>query len=357
MPQQPQQRLYTLDAMRGAAALMVAIYHFQPDYAPLAPLAVDFFFALSGLVLTRAYVEKLTTSLSFRRFIEVRIVRLYPLFLAGILLGAAYALQGILRESENHLDWLTLLGSTFLGVLMLPYPFHAYLYPSNLVFWSIAAELAINVLFALLLFRMRAKALLLTIALSGVWLGWLLFYSQLGLGGVAWADLPVTAARTLFSFTVGVFVARLDFRVRKIGAVVPLLAILALCAITLPHIGENHQAAYNFISVAVFLPALLIVGSQFEPSRRMIPAAAFLGDISYALYALHLPIAHGMRFIQNTNLLPPWMALTVFLIVAMAVAAAAVRFWDKPARNWLNRQIAARQARSTATRQIPVAEG
>jgi peptidoglycan/LPS O-acetylase OafA/YrhL len=63
------QRLVALDGLRGVAAFAVVIGHvarhlptpyFYPSY-----LAVDFFFALSGLVLARTYEGKFEGGLSF----------------------------------------------------------------------------------------------------------------------------------------------------------------------------------------------------------------------------------------------------------------------------------------------------
>ena len=61
MRAQPSSRLPTLDAMRGTASLAVVLYHlgFAGTFAAHGYLAVDFFFLLSGVVITRAYQGKL----------------------------------------------------------------------------------------------------------------------------------------------------------------------------------------------------------------------------------------------------------------------------------------------------------
>jgi peptidoglycan/LPS O-acetylase OafA/YrhL len=55
---------------------------------PHADLAVDFFFVLSGFVVAKAYEVKLTSSMPLSRFVMIRLVRLYPMILAGVVLGA-----------------------------------------------------------------------------------------------------------------------------------------------------------------------------------------------------------------------------------------------------------------------------
>lgn len=85
-----------LSALRGFAALMVFFFHarllvFPQWKAPLAEytqffengyLWVDLFFILSGLVLAHVYGHLFASSaITFRRFIWLRLTRIYPLFL------------------------------------------------------------------------------------------------------------------------------------------------------------------------------------------------------------------------------------------------------------------------------------
>jgi peptidoglycan/LPS O-acetylase OafA/YrhL len=86
-------RYAALDGLRGIAALLVALLH-TPFQSPMCDIAlirngglyVDFFFVLSGFVLTHAHVNKNDTFTSF--FIK-RTGRLWPLhiFLLAALIG------------------------------------------------------------------------------------------------------------------------------------------------------------------------------------------------------------------------------------------------------------------------------
>ena len=86
-------RYATLDGLRGVAAVLVLCYHTHvfPGSAAIAPhgyLAVDFFFMLSGFVIASAYQEKLKAVFTVPDFVMQRVIRLYPVALVGILLGA-----------------------------------------------------------------------------------------------------------------------------------------------------------------------------------------------------------------------------------------------------------------------------
>ena len=57
-------RFLTLDGLRGFAAVCVALFHYDHDLMPGGYLAVDFFFALSGFVLTKTYTRRFAAGLS-----------------------------------------------------------------------------------------------------------------------------------------------------------------------------------------------------------------------------------------------------------------------------------------------------
>lgn len=77
----PPPRSVVLDGMRGAAALLVVLHHAAPMMAwpillPRGYLAVDFFFMLSGFVMTGAYEARFSAGLSFSAFMVARLRRL-----------------------------------------------------------------------------------------------------------------------------------------------------------------------------------------------------------------------------------------------------------------------------------------
>src|SRR4051812_33009270 len=85
-----------LDGLRGVAALVVIVMHRgrwwypQGGFLGHGYLAVDFFFLLSGFVIAFAYDSRLSAGMSAWRFMGLRLIRLYPLILLGMLLGALW---------------------------------------------------------------------------------------------------------------------------------------------------------------------------------------------------------------------------------------------------------------------------
>ncbi len=77
--------------MRGIAAFAVILDHVpsgQPGaLVPNQPLSVDCFFILSGFALAHAYGAKLESGWSRSAFMRMRLIRLYPLYIFGALIG------------------------------------------------------------------------------------------------------------------------------------------------------------------------------------------------------------------------------------------------------------------------------
>ena len=89
-------RYEILDGLRGVAALMVIVFHCFETYIPFIGtqivnhgyLAVDFFFVLSGFVIGYAYDDR-WGRMTYRDFFKRRLIRLHPMVVMGMLIGAA----------------------------------------------------------------------------------------------------------------------------------------------------------------------------------------------------------------------------------------------------------------------------
>src|SRR5438128_7978147 len=79
-------RFEALDGWRGVCACFVILFHFH-GYSPLyssglvrnSYLFVDFFFVLSGFVISWNYAHRLDTPAGVMRFLVLRLGRVYPL--------------------------------------------------------------------------------------------------------------------------------------------------------------------------------------------------------------------------------------------------------------------------------------
>src|SRR5687768_1307866 len=106
-----------LDGLRGTAALLVVAFHLLEAYFPKMAdhpihhgyLAVDFFFLLSGFVVGYAYDDR-WERMSVMEFVKIRLIRLHPLVVLSIVVGAICFWFDPYANADNHVSLLKLLG-------------------------------------------------------------------------------------------------------------------------------------------------------------------------------------------------------------------------------------------------------
>jgi peptidoglycan/LPS O-acetylase OafA/YrhL len=342
----------TLDGLRGVAALSVVVLHtphfFDQWHLPYSFLAVDLFFVLSGFVLAAAYETRLQAGLMAVGFLRIRLIRLYPLYLLGTLLGVPVALMAM-KYGGNGLsvDWSAGLFamSLPLSVVMLPTPtagVDGFLYPFNPVLWTIFFEIVVNCIFALLAASLRrTRNLLWLVAFSAVALGGfgLLAYDTLE-GGSTWFTFVVGLSRMMFSFFCGVMI----FRVRRPAKVHSSFAAAALLVVLLLLLGAPHT---NFSALATILfgfPALVLTAASVEPGPALQRHSGLLGVTSYAIYAVHKPLYQillGFLIIASIKpqAMAPWIGIG-YLGLVFGLCVLIDRLYDTPARRLLERILA-----------------
>ena len=345
-------RLVCLDGLRGVAAFCVAVFHQNHTLLPGGNLAVDFFFVLSGFVLQRSYEPRFATGLTADRFARLRVARLAPLFWVGLLLGVVNVVQGVLRHSAHHMPAREMLLAVPFNVALFPAPWSVELFPLNNPAWSLFFEIAINVVMACVLIKWGKRRLLATLVISFI----LLAISGIvtppsetivsdGLsmmsGGHSWPTLHIGIFRTIFSFTMGFALARYAGagagKRNSNGVMITLAAVLVL--VMALHLPAPVHLAYDLAVIFAVLPMLVWLGSRFEPSGAARTIALFIGDISFAVYAIHLPIMYGSAFVIKRLHLPVWGGMIVFLLPTIAAAWVCVRYLDVPMRRALARRL------------------
>ncbi len=310
-------RFHSLDGLRGIAAIAVMIHHCDASYLPGGNLAVDFFFCLSGFVIARSYGEKLAAGLGPRQFMEVRLARLYPMILIGALLG------------------IVLHGGKLGMVFLLPDPVGEALYPTNPPFWSLLDELLVNFGFALLLFRLDPARLLAVLLGSAALLAGLLLFAPWDGGlGPEWSSFHIGVVRAGFSFTAGLLLHRwwlLRGSPRRSSRWALLLPVLLVATMLF---DPRDSAAYKLAAMLLVMPAIVWAGIVTEMPGQVLWKR--LGDLSYPLYCIHMPIIHFVSDDPQIRLL----AAAGTLVLALLLD----QFYDRPARAWLGDLVRRRQA-------------
>ena len=339
-------RIPGLDALRGVAAVMVLLFHARGLVLPTAALghgylAVDLFFVISGFVLARAHDAQLAIG-GGRDFMRRRLIRLYPMVLLGMAVGATL----MLARGMNPAMIAILLG---LALLFIPFTGAADVFPLNGPQWSLLWELAANLLYAAIARWLTFRRLIVLTAAGGVLHAILALRFGTGSLGPYAADWWGGAPRVVFGFFAGVMLARLFDAGRLKIPILPIWVNLAMVAgiLTAP-IPETGRAPFDLLAVLIAFP--LLVGSAARAKvGRSRPLLDRLAAISYALYALHIPILLAARDIAARGVLPgvPKIAIGMTaLLLALLAAIVAYRGFEPWAARRL-RDVGA-QSRSTS---------
>ena len=322
--------------MRGVAAIAVVMYHARetvrgvwfPGY-----LAVDFFFLLSGFVIAHAYDERLQAGLKGLEFTKARLIRLYPMFILGVVLAAGIAFAKLPTAVGSSMPRWELAAATALAAAFLPNPFTPSIFLNGPT-WSLFYELVANILFAAF-HRLVTTTILISIV--AVCLVGLIvtatIENDLNLGFRAREALGASL-RIGYGFFAGVLIYRFRDRIPKVHLSAG-LAALATCILFVP-VPNVIQGLYAIAFVSVIAPSLLIAGSQVEPSGRLTSLFSYLGMISYPIYVLHRPLLK-LTLVAGEGIAPPWALAALTIIGLLILCPMIVKFYDTPLRRWLGR--------------------
>jgi peptidoglycan/LPS O-acetylase OafA/YrhL len=344
----------TLDALRGIAAIPVMYSHTARAYGtllvfPHAHMAVDFFLLLSGFVMTYVYQQRLDAGWRTRDFLQVRVLRLYPLYFLGLLLGAAFlVLQNRYGKVHRPLDLL--LELFVLGLFFLPTPPMPLLpraplamYPYNSPAWSLFFEIVANLFHALF---MRRRSLRILIGFCVVMAITQFFEAMRWNGfdiGFSRQDYLLGMGRMLLSYPLGVVLYRLWEKGRGRMYAPPWLIGLVLAALlAVPNFRQN--GLFEWVTVVAIFPLLLWFGANSQPTPKLVRPARWLGALSYPLYILHAPLFAFFEQIwthlshRPMEVAAPWPGL-LFLVLVIPLTFWIGENYDPEARKLLRARL------------------
>lgn len=354
-----------LDGLRGVAALMVICYHVFEGFAtsPVDQhfnhgyLAVDFFFILSGFVIGYAYDDRWGT-MSVKDFFKRRLVRLHPMVVLGVLLGAmTFLTQGSVQWDGTHVPFLMVLVAMLLNLLMLPaipgtgpeVRGNGEMFPLNGPNWSLFFEYIGNILYAFCLRKMSTKALTVFVAVCGALLSAFAVGNMSGFGhlGVGWSlsewNFPGGMLRMLFSYSMGMLIAR-TFKPVGMKHSFLICSLLLIVFLSMPHVGGEDSlwmnGIYDSFCILVLFPALLYIGAcglcEGAASKKV---CKFFGDISYPVYVVHYPFMYlFFAWVWNNGLsfAQAWPVAVLTVAGCLLLAWICMKFYDAPVRKYLS---------------------
>ncbi len=330
-----------LDASRGLACIGVVAMHTHLSYAiPWFWGVMDFFFVMSGLLITRSLVLSCHKGRGTPSFLLYRALRLLPAYLTVMLIYVIVAGMLEKRDSAEILPYVLLYQNTdlVLGTEEV-FPRIYELLP----YWSLILEEHYYILWGFLFCVFayaKLKINLVSLGIAACLLGFGLYLRK---EGVHYWTLP----GRFDGFLAGSILGIILFMPQKVeipgkwtrwlfglGWLVFLVALLRL----------GRSAYYSYFNQTRFLEGVpldvtcytivsvvLVLGLvQLDIRRihlgRTQTGLAFLGLISYEIYLLHFPIASCLKYSFNFNFHHG--ALVLFPIT-MVISTVAAHFMHK----------------------------
>lgn len=381
------ENLSALTSLRFFAAGHVLLYHYglmffynyqnvmPPDPIWLGYTSVTFFFVLSGFILTHNYASVQFDSASLRAFAFARFSRLYPVYLLSLIVSLPFLFRSIAWQA----DWLQplWLASTVLSPLGL----HAWIPGAacalNCPSWSVSAELFFYLLFPFLmplaLRRPRAFAGVTIVFWLLVALLYIRLWQEVGdagsivlageerskwgrLGTQLIMHLPIGR---LPEFMVGIAAYVFWSRNReRISAPVAFSAFAVLAAIILLFHRDAPEIMVHNGGTAIAWVALIVAAASVRGGALTHPLAVRLGQASYSLYLLHVPVALAL-FSLDTFFFAralrdwPWTMSILATVLSILLSCLVFLKFEEPSRRALRRWYAQRWPRQEIQAERP----
>ena len=370
-----------LTSLRLFAALMVVFLHLRglkvitdgPAWflkiASVGHVGVSFFFVLSGFVLVYTYAGH---DLNRRVFWRARFARIYPAYAFALVFSAPFFLLALntfpfFAWASQHFTLACLL---VIGLLQAWVPLAALSW--SMVLWSLSVEAFFYLVFPLALepLSRRSPRVLLLIA-AGCWAISLLVCSLYVWlkpdGDIAIANdygtwLNVVKFNPLVrlpEFLVGMTTGFLFLKKRhEKQAALPAVA-LGLAAIAFA-ITFQQSIPFVILHTALVGPAFAAVlfGFALEPRwSRMLnaPILVLLGDASYSLYLLHVPILIYFFYGTGRRRFANPAGILAFFAIAFIASVLVYRFIEEPMRRRMNPGRASKLALREVRETVPAA--
>ena len=368
-----------LDGLRGVAAILVVFYHVFEGFAFAEAtngagdglittlnhghIAVDFFFILSGFVISYAYDDR-WGRMSTLQFFKRRLVRLHPMLVMGAIIGAvAFAVVGFERwdGATAPTGWVML--AMLLTMFMVPavpgVPYevrgNGEMFPLNGPAWSLFFEYIGNILYALVIRRLSTKILTILAVVLGCLHTWFFVgnvsgYDMVGVGWTIdelnfWGGL----VRMLFPFTVGMLLSR-TFKPRKVRGAFWICSIMLITIFAAPYIvllknsDISINSLYEVVCIAVVFPFIVWLGAcGYTKSGVVAKINRTLGDLSYPLYIVHYPVMYifyAWLIEKKYYTLQECFGMVLIVVLSsVLLALLCLKLYDEPVRRWLSKKV------------------
>ncbi len=345
------QTIPALTGIRALAALLVLSLHASQNvptniatYLPFINhgyLGVDFFFILSGFIITHVYLANFTRLAgdALRIFFWHRFIRLYPVHVAMLLV--MIVMVSVSRATGRAISAESFNASDLIWQFTLT---HAWGFGDvvswNVPSWSISAEWFAYLLFPFIALGLhRVSSVNIAYSLSvGSLLAMTVLFKLTGFSVDGWIG-PPALLRVTGEFICGAALCRAMFLEASSGQrgwsgdLVGVAAFIGFLAAASLSVSDYFLVALLALTVAGAAAADGVL-KGFLGSRLMV----WLGEISYSIYMVHFPVLIVLRRVYERFGYEGWSSLlqmTAYIATfGVVIAAAAALYYtvERPTR-------------------------
>ena len=339
-------RLNSLQAGRAFAALAVAAFHLSimmgaaryggnavfRTLTQFGDRGVDYFFVLSGFIILFVHHQDIGQPQQLSRYLRKRFVRLFPIYWLYSIPMTLLLLMGLGTDATYPTDfagWMTAITLIRFTPALPPLP----------TSWTLFHEVAFYAAFATLILNKRLGLIMMAIAA----LGCILHY-----------QLPTTYTRTPYNVYTATYnlyflfgmAAHWLFRRGGRGHWELTLGV----AVVVLALSETLPWAQLTPLMSALGFALILTGAaklEAAGAFRVPPQLVFIGDASYSIYLLHLPLEGLLlKIALKTPLYATLGAPAVFLLTlagAILLSCLAYQLIERPLLSWLQANLKKRK--------------
>lgn len=342
--------LYSLQYLRGVAALLVVLYHSRGELNDIYAqknlgnilfnygyIGVDLFFMISGFVIMLS-TEK---DSSVRSFIVKRLFRLYPVYLVCLLLCALIFTKPI---DINYLKSLFFINLNYEKSA----PWFGYSVISTA--WTLTYEIIFYCIFsiAMKISWKHRHYISSAIIISSVLILGLVYNHEINVSGYATLNDPgapwilkLFASPMLLEFIAGMVIYQIysyakNHDLKMIST--PLLLVSSFAFLFFYMSGYN--GGHGLLNCGIYAFMLLLSLSVFETTRQIKfnKVLDWMGDISYSLYLIHTIVISILikKYIDVPFYNPKLGFSNVILILGVSLFISHILFHaiEEPFRKW-----------------------
>ena len=337
--------LNLVQLLRGLASLLVVLMHatatvkdaergnFAGGFFAFGGAGVDIFFVLSGFIITYTSRNSLGAAKNFFIFLRRRFVRIFPAYwiIITIFLAIQLALPSFYR-TQYQIGFMNLFGTYLL------FPSHNMI---NGVSWTLSYELFFYLLFSLA-FIIRNKIVLLILALIYVSILTVLpmvgYHPEFGSSIINLVGFPMNI-EFFMGISAALIIPKISFRTALFFLVTGSIAF-----ITSGILYNNGISVWpdSFNRVLMYgIPSFFIITGivRYEIYRPANIHNVFinLGEASYSLYLIHLPlVVAGIKILSRYIKAPGLLMQAAVIGLVIFICMLSVIFFRNIERRIIN---------------------